>query len=170
MSISLSCECGRALRVKDEAAGRKVRCPGCGNVLPVPRPATDTDAEDEALDILLTESAGNESPSPPPKAAAEHVQEPPRRPAPPPESSRPSWARQAASERPKAAAKIRKKRREESGGGIAIHPSIIAGVGMMVGAAVWFFVGLSFNYIYFYPPILFVLGIGAVIRGFTGQE
>ncbi len=41
---------------------------------------------------------------------------------------------------------------------------------MMVGAAVWFFAGLAAGYIYPYAPILFVLGIGAVIRGFTGQD
>ena len=42
---------------------------------------------------------------------------------------------------------------------------------MMVGAVVWFFGALFFlDRIFFYPPIMFVLGIGAVIRGFTGQE
>jgi hypothetical protein len=37
MSIELEClACGRNLRVRDELAGRKVRCPGCGKVMPVP--------------------------------------------------------------------------------------------------------------------------------------
>jgi hypothetical protein len=161
------------MRVKDEAAGRKIRCPSCGAVLAVPRPQVEKDAEDRILDILLTESPAAEHPSPqPPKAAAEQVQEQVRRPTPPPEPARPSWARQAGGERPKAGPKIRKKKqREESGGGIAIHPSIVAGVGMMLGAATWFFVGLAANRIYYVgPPILFVLGIGAVIRGFKGEE
>ena len=51
-----------------------------------------------------------------------------------------------------------------------ISPAIISGVLMMLGAVIWFVAGLAFGYIYFYPPIMFVLGIGAVIKGFRGQE
>ncbi len=167
MSISLTCECGRALRVKDEAAGRKVRCPGCGKVLPVPRPAADKGAEDEALDLLRSEPAADESPPRrPPEAAAEHVREQPRR----PEPSPPSWARQAGGDRPKRAPKVRKKQREESRGGIAIHPAILTGAAMMAGGALWFFIRLADGWISPYPAVLFFLGIGSVIRGFTGQE
>jgi hypothetical protein len=36
MAISLTCECGKKLGVKDEMAGKKVKCPGCGTVLTVP--------------------------------------------------------------------------------------------------------------------------------------
>ncbi len=36
MSIEFSCECGRQVRVKPELAGKKIRCPGCGNPLRVP--------------------------------------------------------------------------------------------------------------------------------------
>jgi hypothetical protein len=55
-------------------------------------------------------------------------------------------------------------------GGIAIHPSILAGLAMMVGAAIWFFVALAAGYIYFYPPVLFVLGIVSIVAGFRGTE
>src|SRR5947207_12648817 len=35
MAISLTCgKCGKTLKVKDEWAGKKVKCPGCGNVFP----------------------------------------------------------------------------------------------------------------------------------------
>ncbi len=40
------------------------------------------------------------------------------------------------------------------------------GVLMMVGAAVWFFVGLAANVIYFYPPVLFIIGLVTVLKGF----
>jgi hypothetical protein len=36
MAISLTCECGKKLAVKDELAGKRVKCPGCGNLLTVP--------------------------------------------------------------------------------------------------------------------------------------
>jgi hypothetical protein len=42
---------------------------------------------------------------------------------------------------------------------------IFSGIGMMVGAVVWFFAGLAFNRIFFYPPILFVFGVVALIKG-----
>src|SRR3954468_19132818 len=35
--IPISCDgCGKNLKVKDEVAGKKVKCPGCGQVLRVP--------------------------------------------------------------------------------------------------------------------------------------
>ena len=43
--------------------------------------------------------------------------------------------------------------------------TIWGGVGMMVGAVVWFVVGWMAGRIFIYPPILFVLGIAAVGRG-----
>src|SRR5262245_27992030 len=36
MPISVRCECGKALRARDESAGKKVRCPGCGRAVAVP--------------------------------------------------------------------------------------------------------------------------------------
>lgn len=36
--IDLTCKCGRALRLKPEAAGRRVKCPGCSAVMDVPAP------------------------------------------------------------------------------------------------------------------------------------
>ena len=41
---------------------------------------------------------------------------------------------------------------------------------MMVGAVVWFVAGLAANRIFFYPPVLFILGIVAVFKGITGRE
>lgn len=50
MSIELSCACGRALRLKDELAGKTVKCPGCGSPLTVPaaEPAAESPAEPAA--------------------------------------------------------------------------------------------------------------------------
>lgn len=36
MSIPVTCECGYEFKVKDEQAGRKVRCPECNEAVPVP--------------------------------------------------------------------------------------------------------------------------------------
>jgi predicted RNA-binding Zn-ribbon protein involved in translation (DUF1610 family) len=45
MSISFDCTtCGRKLKVEDEMAGRRVRCPGCGAVLEVPQSVLDAES------------------------------------------------------------------------------------------------------------------------------
>jgi hypothetical protein len=36
MPIQIRCSCGKHLAVKDEAAGKRVKCPACGDVRPVP--------------------------------------------------------------------------------------------------------------------------------------
>ena len=41
---------------------------------------------------------------------------------------------------------------------------------MMLGVVVWFVVGFVGGVIFFYPPVLFILGIGAVIKGFRGGD
>jgi hypothetical protein len=35
--------CGRTLRVKEDAPGRKVPCPDCGEILAVPQPSPSDD-------------------------------------------------------------------------------------------------------------------------------
>lgn len=36
MSITISCPCGKLLKVPDELSGKKGKCPGCGEVLDIP--------------------------------------------------------------------------------------------------------------------------------------
>ena len=36
MPITLNCACGKQYPVKDEFAGQRVKCPGCGQVLTIP--------------------------------------------------------------------------------------------------------------------------------------
>jgi len=37
--ITFKCPCGKALKVKDDAAGKRVRCPACSEVIEVPAPS-----------------------------------------------------------------------------------------------------------------------------------
>lgn len=169
MPIQITCSCGRPLRVKDEVAGKRARCPGCGKILLVPEPQTSQNADDEAASFFMTEPDPDMSPSKPTGAVAHSD--------PADESIRPA-RKPTISPAPPSKATVsprskRKPRREESerpGFAIAIHPSIIIGVLMMIGAAVWFFLGLAANRIFFYPPVLFLLGIGSIIRGFKGED
>lgn len=47
----------------------------------------------------------------------------------------------------------------------AIQKGVLGGLGMMAIAVIWFVVGWMSGYIYFYPPILFAIGIYALIKG-----
>jgi hypothetical protein len=38
MAITVVCDCGKEFKVKDELAGKKVKCPACQTVLTVPQP------------------------------------------------------------------------------------------------------------------------------------
>jgi hypothetical protein len=56
-----------------------------------------------------------------------------------------------------------------------IRKGVLGGVIMLVVAVVWFFGGLATGYVFFYPPILAVIGIYAIIKGigtgnYTGKK
>jgi hypothetical protein len=61
---------------------------------------------------------------------------------------------------------------EESSGSFTperngIKMGVIGGVIMITIAVVWFFAGMAAGYIYFYPPVLFVIGIYALLKGIS---
>ena len=37
MAIQFSCACGKAMQAKEEYAGRRVRCGGCGAIVTIPQ-------------------------------------------------------------------------------------------------------------------------------------
>ena len=47
-------------------------------------------------------------------------------------------------------------------------PAAIGGIVVMLVAVAWFFVGLHLGYIFFYPPVMFVLGFLAFVKGLAG--
>ncbi|NUQ60927.1 MAG: hypothetical protein HUU20_00455 [Pirellulales bacterium] len=51
-----------------------------------------------------------------------------------------------------------------------IEKGILGGMLMIVIAVVWFVAGLAAGYIFYYPPILFIIGMYALLKGlFTGN-
>jgi hypothetical protein len=51
MSMIFSCPCGKQLRAEEEHAGRRTRCPGCGQELIIPAPSQPR-AADEGLQVV----------------------------------------------------------------------------------------------------------------------
>lgn len=46
MPIATACDCGKSGKVKEELAGKKVRCPGCGHSINVPLLAESLDDDE----------------------------------------------------------------------------------------------------------------------------
>lgn len=138
MPIALSCPCGRSLNVKGDLAGRKIRCPECQDVLKVPG-----GEEEEYVDVQPVED--------------EEERRPKRRKAPELDDE----------DKPRKKSKVRASRSEGGGFG-SIHAGSLGGIAMMVVAVVWFVLGLKGGYIFYYPPVLFVLGLIAFFKGLAG--
>lgn len=51
MPIQVTCQCGQQLSAKDEFAGRRVKCPGCGGPLLIPQPQA-AEADDGITGLL----------------------------------------------------------------------------------------------------------------------
>jgi hypothetical protein len=136
-------------------------------VLTVPPPLPEVEEVEDALEVVNDDSPRAR---PVPRRDVEEAVQERRRPLPALQIPGSAPSEKRPPKPPKSKRSSRRDRSERSRGGIAVHPSIITGVLMMVGAVVWFFLGLAADRIFIYPPILFVLGIGAVIRGFTGQD
>lgn len=62
MTIQFSCEiCGKSLSTTDDKAGRKAKCPGCGEMLVVPRPEGLVDPDDQLMTTVAEDENGAES-------------------------------------------------------------------------------------------------------------
>ena len=51
MPIQVACACGKKLSVKDELAGRRVKCPACQETLSVPKPKAQAESQDDEWDL-----------------------------------------------------------------------------------------------------------------------
>ncbi len=74
MPIRIQCQCGKSLNVRDDLAGKKIKCPGCGNALvvggggaaaaaparPAPRPPAQPAAPSGRMDDLFSEEGFSE--------------------------------------------------------------------------------------------------------------
>jgi hypothetical protein len=52
----------------------------------------------------------------------------------------------------------------------SVNSGVIGGGLMIVIAVVWFGAGMAGGVIFFYPPVLFVIGIISILKGLMGGE
>lgn len=179
MSTRLNCTCGKSYQLKREvAAGKSIRCPACGNGMTVPAavPAGVRDAEQDAFEAVTAAAAAEQAFGVPPEPYGEAPPPMPvAAPPPPPPPMRPqpvAWNHAPAAIAAPVPARGQSRRQPrvtfEDGWFGSVNGGVIGGVLMIVVAVVWFVVGMAAGTIFFYPPILFVIGAIAVIKGLTG--
>jgi hypothetical protein len=64
MPIQVTCACGARLTVRDEAAGRKVKCPKCASPVSIPAPEPEIVPVEPVLDVLPPAPEENRVPCP----------------------------------------------------------------------------------------------------------
>jgi|GEM_PF-2371815 len=52
----------------------------------------------------------------------------------------------------------------------ALNSGVLGGVGIMALAAVWFIGGYAAGYIFYYPPILFLIGLASTLKGLFSDD
>jgi hypothetical protein len=164
-------QCGKQLMVPVSAAGKQGRCPSCSNVFVLPTLVAAEEVEDELrLQPLAGDPFGQNmhvsshqlQPTAPQAYAPQAYA--PQTYAPPAGGYGQPTAQPAGFEvpNPYAPAAYPQTKSAEGGGW---DGSMIGGILMMLGAVVWFVGGLFFDIIFFYPPILFVIGLVAFFKG-----
>jgi hypothetical protein len=172
MSILFTCSCGKRLKVADQFGGKRCKCPGCGEIRAVPEQGAEDEgtkrSDESAVDAGMARRArsgirAQQREDIPEVLPADDSNEATYEPGPDDEAPR--------RKKKRSRKKTPRKKGFFSGFDFGFERSLankgaVAGVLMMVIAVVWFVCGLMFlNRIFFYPPILFIIGLIALIKG-----
>ena len=173
MTIAFSCpSCDRTYAVGDQSAGKVTACKGCSTRMIVPDAEGEPDPPPRPKARVVAVSPPTSPPRNPSRrdqaGEFEVVEEPPSR-------SRDAFAEDAARYAKKAARKQRRRERdamvrEQHGNGLAVSRTMVGGIGTVLVAVVWFVVGLMFGIKFFFPPILFLIGLVTLVKGLMGHE
>jgi len=173
MSIFFTCSCGKRLKVADQFRGKRCKCPGCKEIRIVPERSAGEE-ESELADESASAAGKSRRATSGIRARRREDNIPEVLPA--DDSNEAAHEPRSEEEEPRRLKKPRRKKRAKkkrffSGFEFGLERSLankgaLAGVLMMVIAVVWFVCGLIFlNRIFFYPPVLFIVGLIAFIKG-----
>ncbi|MCE9566763.1 MAG: hypothetical protein K8U57_32560 [Planctomycetes bacterium] len=154
MPITFACGCGQPLFVADKYAGMAVECPTCGKTPTAPY-------------LLPPSSAPAPIPTAKPWKKGAAAEEP--EPAPMHDPNSPfgfSDPGEVARERNrKAQEREHPTEKSQSLEGGLLNGGVAGGAIAMLIAVVWFVVGLMADVIFFYPPVLFIIGLVSFFKG-----
>ena len=157
MAINFNCPCGEPLEIDNQYAGMNVECPECNgivmaperNVLAVAKPVERK--RQPVAEVVDDEDDDDDRPR--------------RR------RRRPVEDEDDYDDRPRRRKRTKKKAKEsQSLEGKVWSGSAMGGLLAMLIAVVWFVGGLFADIIFFYPPILFIIGLVGLIRGLVAGD
>jgi hypothetical protein len=175
MPITVNCPCQNSYRVKDELAGKRIKCPHCQQAVDVPQnDSGDYAATDSYQRAPISDQPDQYSPFSFPEAPRQPLasaSDPQAGNMPYPQAGSGGGMHSPYDASPyQAAAPVQSSYAAQPKPGVNTG-AIFAGLGMMVGAIVWFVAGLFLaDRIFFYPPILFIFGIVSLIKGLLGTS
>lgn len=174
MPISFGCPCGKQFAVKDEFAGRRTKCPGCGAALTVPAPAAEPEElsdEDKAFRALAEAPESDPPPARQYSPPADYDPPAPAAPVAAPIASGKKPKLRKASAEEKAARKHREPRPRDPDRAKKILYMIGGVLMILIGGAVGFFSineGISVRGGVF-GFFLVIGGISTLFQGITGD-
>lgn len=159
--------CQATLKLNDKHLGRRIKCPKCETVLRVPEDLalvgivdaelveeSDSGADDFFSDLEKYYPANQGYSNSPMTGYSQPTTSTAY-------ASAPAW-----DTTPQTVIKRKKKKKSNSPLASVDLGTVGFGVLMMVGAVVWFVAGLFGGIIFFYPPILFIIGLVTMVKGF----
>jgi hypothetical protein len=174
MPLTFACPCGQQLEVDDQYAGMPVSCPTCNAVVnaparrravaiaiaPPPRPVGSKNA-DPGYEVVESRPRKQRA-----QVVDEDDEERPRR------RRRDEDEDEDEEERPrrKRLNKSQEPPKHRSLEGRVFNGGMKSGAIAMLVAVVWLVVGLAAGWFFFYPPILFVIGLIGFIRGMVARN
>lgn len=188
--ITVACpKCGKNLLVPASVAGKQGRCPACQNVFLISAPPPVYEEDLEPIPELAPLDNGTFG-APAPAGFAPLGNDPfahsannPFAPSAssaftlPPAQPQQYYQNQASPQQTpvnpymaSAAADPYGPKKGGTDGDWGVNAGMGGGLLLMIGAVVWFFVALfAFDVIFFYPPIMFIIGLVAFIKGIAGK-
>ncbi len=167
MPITFDCACGRHFNVGEKYAGKRTKCPSCAAPLTVPTPAAvpaDAPSDEDAAYRALMDGSEPEPAAPKTSWDASPADAPAPRPKPEPPKIKARAAAEKPARGPAGDSWPTGYEAEPSRSGVTISSGVLGGAAMMLGAVVWFVVGWAAGVIFFYPPILFLIGLFTFVR------
>ncbi len=161
-ALTLSCPtCRKTLRLPGTAAGKSGKCPACQTVFKIPLSGSQSTFDPPPFVPLAPTPSPAETSPPQNLDLFGYVNDP----APAGPAVDPTYQAFGSDPLPKPAPPAGERgsfRMAKKG----IDNGVLGGLGMIALSVVWFFAGFFLlNRIFFYPIILFVFGIYAVIKG-----
>src|SRR5262249_30951214 len=166
MTLPVKCSCGRTLLLKPEFAGKRVKCPLCKTSLQVPDSNIESNFEivDDTENVESNVEVVDEAlPADPPSKTAITAS-----------ARRKTQGDQSEDDCPMERRPMRRRRRRSRRSAdspredfIWKYRGAVYGGAMMLVAVLWLVVGLALGRIFFYPPVMFIVGLVWVIYVFA---